>query len=235
MLALGDSITNGGGELQWGVAMKSWAEWTARGLGLPYTGLAMDGARVEDVLAEQIARFDATAPRADTRFDLGCLWIGVNDARSSDWDGLRFRSGLARTLDWLARRCDRVLAVTSPLDLGRPRAGRKVEELGRLVEEEAARAGALILDLRALRARNLVMSDHVHLTAFGQVWVAQRALEVLAADGMAVTVEPSQLIRWETSRWGRLRSDLTYLCRHAKVSARAVVAIAQTRAAARGG
>ena len=44
VLAFGDSITNGGGELQWGVALQSWALWTARGLGLPYTGCAADGA-----------------------------------------------------------------------------------------------------------------------------------------------------------------------------------------------
>ena len=34
VLAFGDSITNGGGELQWGVALQSWAQWTARALGL---------------------------------------------------------------------------------------------------------------------------------------------------------------------------------------------------------
>ncbi len=50
MLAFGDSITNGGGELQWGVALQSWALWTARALGLAYTGYAVDGARVADVV-----------------------------------------------------------------------------------------------------------------------------------------------------------------------------------------
>ena len=48
VLAFGDSITNGGGELQWGVALQSWALWVARALGLPYTpvrGRRRDGAR----------------------------------------------------------------------------------------------------------------------------------------------------------------------------------------------
>jgi len=54
VLAFGDSITNGGGELQWGVALQSWALWTARALGLPYTGYAADGAGVTDVIAGQI-------------------------------------------------------------------------------------------------------------------------------------------------------------------------------------
>src|SRR5690242_21636132 len=75
VLAFGDSITNGGGELQWGVALQSWALWVARGLGLPYTGYATDGARVGDVLGAQIPAFVA---RSDGRYDLGCLYIGVN-------------------------------------------------------------------------------------------------------------------------------------------------------------
>ncbi len=54
VLALGDSITNGGGELQWGVALQSWALWMARGLGLPYTGMATDGATAGDVVRRQI-------------------------------------------------------------------------------------------------------------------------------------------------------------------------------------
>ena len=45
LLAFGDSITNGGGELQWGVALQSWAMWVARALGLPFTTYATDGAR----------------------------------------------------------------------------------------------------------------------------------------------------------------------------------------------
>ena len=61
VLALGDSITNGGGELQWGVALQSWALWTARGLGLPYTGVAADGARAADVVARQLPAVEAQA------------------------------------------------------------------------------------------------------------------------------------------------------------------------------
>ena len=41
-----------------------------------------------------------------------------------------------------------------------------------------------MLDLRDFGARNLVMADHVHPTAFGQIAIAERALAVLAADGL---------------------------------------------------
>src|SRR3954454_12705167 len=86
VLAFGDSITNGGGELQWGVALQSWAMWTARGLGLPYSGFAIDGATVDNVVDVQIPRFRQATADPDARFDVGCLYIGVNDVRSLDWD-----------------------------------------------------------------------------------------------------------------------------------------------------
>ena len=73
VVALGDSITNGGGELQWGVALQSWALWTARGLGLPYTGVAVDGARAADVVARQLPAVEA---QAGGSWDLGCLYVG---------------------------------------------------------------------------------------------------------------------------------------------------------------
>jgi hypothetical protein len=64
VLAFGDSITNGGGELQWGVALQSWALWLARGLGLPYSGYAVDGATAADVVGEQIPAWRARVGRA---------------------------------------------------------------------------------------------------------------------------------------------------------------------------
>jgi lysophospholipase L1-like esterase len=223
VLAFGDSITNGGGELQWGVALQSWALWLARGLGLPYTPHATDGAVVADVLAAQLPAV------GDGRYDVGCLYVGVNDVRGLDWDRASFERGHETALAFLAERCDRVLAATVPLDLGRPRAGAKVEEANAAIEASARGAGALVLDLRDFRGRNLLMADHVHPTAFGQIAIAERALDLLAADGLPVRVRPSALIRYETTRIGRLRGDLTYAYRHAKVTARAAVAARRGR------
>ena len=216
VLAFGDSITNGGGELQWGVALHSWALWVARGLRLPYTGLAADGARVDDVLADQ-----APAVPAEARYHLGCLYVGVNDVRAREWERTAFERGHSAALAFLAERCDRAMTATVPLDLGRPRAGAKVHEVNAAIEASARAAGALVLDLRDFGARNLVMTDHVHPTAFGQIAIAERALDVLAADGLPAHARPSALIRYETTRVERLRGDLTYAYRHAKVSARA--------------
>jgi hypothetical protein len=230
VLAFGDSITNGGGELQWGVALQSWALWVARGLGVPFTSYAVDGARVADVVERQIPAFE-NLTGGESRFQLGCLYIGVNDVRSADWDAAVFEGGFRRALEFLGGRCDRVLTVTAPLDLGRPRAGDKMAELNEVVVRVAGQVNALLLDLRVWGARNLVMTDHVHPTAFGQIDIAQRALAVLERDGAKVVAQPSRMIFYDTTWRQRLRSDVTYVYRHAKVSARG----AWVSLAARGG
>ncbi|MGZ4245732.1 MAG: GDSL-type esterase/lipase family protein [Solirubrobacteraceae bacterium] len=223
LLAFGDSITNGGGELQWGVALQSWALWTARALGLPYTGYAVDAARVADVVARQIPAFVRRNARAGARYDVGCLYIGVNDVRELDWDAAAFAADHERALRFLHQRCDRVLTLTAPLRLGYPPAGPKVAQLNAVVREVAAGVGALVVDLSGFGARNHVMVDRVHPTAFGQIAIAERALAVLDADGLAAAVAPASLIAWRETRWGRLRGDLTYLYRDAKQRGRAVV------------
>src|ERR1700744_6109961 len=73
VLGFGDSITNGGGELQWGVALQSWAMWTARSLGLPFTSYATDGAGVAEVAELQLAAASEQSAHPEARYDLGCL------------------------------------------------------------------------------------------------------------------------------------------------------------------
>jgi len=199
----------------------------ARGLGLPYTGFAVDGARAADVVRVQLP-----AVRDELRYELGCLYIGVNDVRAPDFDPRVFAEAYDAALAFLAERCDRVLAVLIPLDLGRPRA-RFVGEANAVISSAAERHGALVLDLRGFGARNLVMTDHVHPTAFGQVWIAERALDVL---GMEVRVRPSALISpGSRTRWRALQGDWTYVYRRLKVlRAQAWVAARQGARAARG-
>jgi len=237
VLAFGDSITNGGGELQWGVALQSWVQWVARGLGLPFSNYATDGARAFQVVRHQIPTFQRQAAHPDARYELGCLYIGVNDVRAVEWDPASFDLDFRRGLEFLHERCDRVLTLTAPLDLGRPRAGAKVEELNRLIESAGRETGTLVAQLRDFRARNLMMVDHVHPTAFGQIAIAERALAVLQADGMTVRDVPHRLIVFEITPWKRLRGDVTYAYRHAKVSARAAAlsALALARRTARRG
>jgi lysophospholipase L1-like esterase len=218
VLAFGDSITNGGGELQWGVALQSWAFWTARALGMAYTSFATDGATVADVVGDQLPAAVSRSATPDGRYDVGCLHIGVNDVRALDWDAAAYGRGLRVALDFLAERCERTVLLTIPVDLGRPRAGAKVGEANAVLAAEAGRAGALVVDLRGFRGRGVLMPDHVHPTALGQVAIAERAVDALAADGLEVFVRPGELVHYETDWSGRLRGDATYAYRHAKVS-----------------
>jgi hypothetical protein len=66
-----------------------------------------------------------------------------------------------------------------------------------------------------------MMADRVHPTAFGQIAIAERALDVLERDGMRVVVRPSSLVVYEISRLDRLRSDATYAYRSSKEWAKA--------------
>ena len=184
VLAFGDSITNGGGELQWGVALQSWALWVARGLALPFTGYAVDGARVFDVVERQIPAFERLTGRGRAP-GMSSAVCTSGSTTSGPPTGIprSSRSRFRSALQFLCGRCDRVLALTAPLDLGRPRAGAKVEDLNDVVARAAGEHGALLLDLRSWGARNLVMTDHVHPTAFGQIDIAERALAFSSATG----------------------------------------------------
>jgi lysophospholipase L1-like esterase len=234
VLAFGDSITNGGGELQWGVALQSWALWTARSLGLPYTPYASDGATLRTVLDEQLPAFERRAAAPAGPYDVGCLYIGTNDVRGLDWDPFAYERGLREALGSLAARCERTLTATIPLDLGRPRAGAKVRDANAIVERCAREAGALVVDLSGFRGRRVLMADHVHPTAFGQIAIAERALDVLERDGLSARTRPSELIvPSESTGWRRLRGDATYLYRHAKVSAGAAAILLRLRLARR--
>ena len=217
MLAFGDSITNGGGELQRGVALQSWALWVARALGVPYTGYAVDGARVADVVSRQIPAFEHRGAWPDARYDLGCLYVGVNDVRAVDWSAEAFTADFERALGYVHGRCDRTVVLTAPLALGFPPAVAKVSALNASIRESAARDGAMVVDLESFGARNQVMVDRVHPTALGQIAIAERALAVLEADGLTPRVHPSSLIDIQTTRWERLRGDWTYAYRQAKL------------------
>jgi hypothetical protein len=81
-----------------------------------------------------------------------------------------------------------------------------------------------VVDLGSFCARNHVMVDRVHPTAFGQIAIAERTLAVLAADGLPAVVAPASLIAWRETRIGRLRGDMTYVYRDLKQRARATLA-----------
>ena len=194
VLALGDSLTVGHGGMQSGLGSQSWAHWLAQALELPFTGLAVNGATAPDVVRDQLPRIRGE------RYDVGCVYVGVNDVRNLDWDAAAYERDLDTILAALAGRCDRTLALTIPLDLGLPPAGAKVEEANAAVERLAARHGAVVVDLRDFTGARWVWADRVHATATGQIEIADRAARALGAARLPSQVEqppaPDLAYRW---------------------------------------
>jgi GDSL-like Lipase/Acylhydrolase family len=172
VLALGDSITRKGPWGALGLPDRSWAWFLAQTLGEPLTNLAADGARAGDVRREQL-------PRAGGGHSLALVYVGVNDTRALDWDPDRFAEDFDAILAGANERAARVLTLTIPLDLGRPRAGAKVPAANALIEAAAARHGANCADLAPLTGRLFVLPDAVHLTPRGQLEVADVAARAL--------------------------------------------------------
>lgn len=203
LVALGDSITNGDGTMMLGVTARSWAQWLAQAMGLPYTGRAADGATAPEVASAQLAQV-----RED--YDVGCLYVGVNDVRSVDYDQAAFEGAFTGALAGLTARARQVVTLTIPLDLGRPRAGAKVAGANALIRRVAAEHGAACGDLDALGGPLLMMPDAVHPTALGQLRIADVAAWALRAAGTPVPVLPSSLAEIDDRPPGLVRYGATY-------------------------
>jgi lysophospholipase L1-like esterase len=193
LVALGDSITNGRGEPALGVPAQSWAQWLAEALELPFTKLAADGALASDVLREQV-------PRLRGPYDLGCVYVGVNDARSARWDPAAYERDLRAIAAAVAGASARLLLCTVPADLGRPRAAPKPRVASAIVRRVAAERGAAVADLDDLAGARWLLPDAVHPTALGQLEIADRA-----AGALGAARPPSSLVEVQRSARARLR------------------------------
>ncbi len=164
-----------------GVTALSWAHWVARALDLPFESYASSGALTADVLRDQV-------PRVRPGRELACVYVGVNDVRGGAWDPIAYERDLAAILAALASRARRLVVLTLPHDLGRPRAAPRPAAAGAIVRAVATAHGARVGDLSDLRGWTLLLPDAVHPTALGQLEIADRAAHALGA-----TVLPSAL------------------------------------------
>ena len=171
VVALGDSITNG----------RSWAHWLAQALGRPLTNLARDGATAREVVAEQL-------PAVIGEYDLGCVYVGVNDARGTGWDPDAYARDLATILGTPAQHCERTLVLTLPLRLGLPPAGADLPSLNATIAGLAAEHGAVVGDLSDFAGARWVWADRVHATERGQLEIADRAARAIDAPRLPSTL-----------------------------------------------
>ena len=179
LVAVGDSITRGSGDSMMGVRMQSWALWLAEALQMPYTCLAVDGARAHDALLTQI-------PRLQGPYDLACVYVGVNDVRTPGWDQQAYRADLESIAAALAGQARVRLLVGLPPAIGRPPAPlAAIEQANLSIVEVADRHGALTVAQRSVGGRELTLPDQVHLTARGEARLALLAAERLSQAGLA--------------------------------------------------
>lgn len=129
------------------------------------------------MLAEQV-------PRLRGPYDVGCLYVGVNDTRGVGWDAAAFERDVRTIVERLAASCDRALVVAPPHDLGRPRAAPKPAEAGAVLRRVAADAGVLLCDLAELGGRPAMLPDAVHPTSAGELAIADAAARALGAPRM---------------------------------------------------
>lgn len=192
MVSLGDSITRGrGGAPALGVHPQSWAQWVAEALGLPFTNLAFDGAQAGDVLRDQV-------PRLAGPYDLATLYVGANDARG-DLDAAAYERDVGAIVAALRGAAERVLVLTVPEDLGRPRAGADVLTANRILR---SLDGVVLCSLEDFTGARVVLPDAVHPTAPGMVAIANRALAALGSPARVDGEERHDLAaRARYARW----------------------------------
>ncbi len=202
LAALGDSITVADGQAMPGLPCRSWALWLAAALELPYSNFAVNGAVCADVRTVQV-------PRLRGPYELACLYIGANDARGPRFDAAAYERCLSEIAQAMAAVAERLCLVLVPTDLGRPRAGEPVALANAAIGRVAAAHGATLVANEDARGWRYVLPDAVHLTALGQVDLAGRAAQAVAADGATIAAWPSTLAGLPLTRRALTRYALT--------------------------
>jgi hypothetical protein len=218
LVAVGDSITRGGGQSMPGLRMQSWALWLAEALELPFTCLARDGARAKDALGGQV-------PRLRGPYDLGCVYLGINDVRVPGFELDPFARALREVVAAVAECSERLLLVSLPPALGTPHIPSSAiaaanAEIARLVRQH----GGVLVSLETLAGAELVQPDRIHLTPRGEAHIALRASRALGAVGVhaderellsaLAPMTPGARVRWLVTGWA------PFAARYARLMAR---------------
>jgi GDSL-like Lipase/Acylhydrolase family len=167
----------------YGVPPRTWPQWLAEVLDLPFHRIARPGASAPDLVDRDLSRI-----RDD--YAIACVGIGTNDVRSIDWDPERYARALGTLLDAVEGAAERVCVATVPLDLGRPRAGAKVPDLNAIVRQSAQRRGFTLVELEDFGGWRWWFPDAVHPTALGQLEIARRAARALGLPRDPASLAP---------------------------------------------
>jgi lysophospholipase L1-like esterase len=186
LVAVGDSFTEGMSDLLPDGSYRGWADLLAGRMaavtpGFRYANLAVRGKLIQQIVDEQVDV--AAAMQAGVITLVG----GLNDTLRPKCDMVRVRDLLTEAVERLAPSCKQLVLMRSPgrqgpvLQRFRPR----MEELFTVVDELAARHGAVVVDLYgapSLSDPRLWDVDRLHLTAEGHRRVAEAVWQTLGYD-----------------------------------------------------
>ncbi|MEV7615077.1 SGNH/GDSL hydrolase family protein [Streptomyces sp. NPDC089799] len=211
-VALGDSFTEGMSDELSDGSYRGWADLLAARLAalepdFRYANLAVRGKLIGQIVADQVE------PAAAMRADVVTLVGGLNDALRPRVDMSRVRGHLEEAVERLAPSCRTLVLMRSPgrngpvMERFRPR----MEELFGILEELAARHGAVVADLYGapvLGDPRLWAVDRLHLTAEGHRRVAEAVWQSLGlppAEDWRAELPPARPARWTARRTDDLR------------------------------
>lgn len=221
-VAVGDSFTEGMSDLLPDGSYRGWADLLAARLAaLP--GAARDGSfryanlAVRGKLIRQIAE-DQVEPAAAMGADLVTLVGGLNDVLRPGCDVDVVCGHLESAVERLAPSCRRLVLMRSPARRG-PVATRfvpRMEQLFAVVDDLAARHGAIVVDLygaEVLGDPRMWADDRLHLTAEGHERVAEAVWQALGLPARAdwtLPLPPAVRPGWAARRG----ADLDFTRRH---------------------
>lgn len=207
LVAVGDSFTEGMSDLLPDGTYRGWADLLAGRMaavtpGFRYANLAVRGKLIQQIVDEQVDV--AAAMQADVITLVG----GLNDTLRPKVDMVRVRDLLTEAVERLAPSCKQLVLMRSPGRQGpvQARFRPRMEELFTVVDDLAARHGALVVDLYgapSLSDQRMWDVDRLHLTAEGHRRVAEAVWQSLGYDPedtewrtpLPATVPPKWLAR----------------------------------------
>lgn len=188
VLAIGDSIANGHGDMVNAVQSQSYALWLAHAGEWSFRAYSIGGSTSQRVVDEQLPRI------GEGRFDLIAVSVGTNDFLTGV-PLATFEASLQQILTTAAKSAGRMVVTNVPLSAGRRPGARDHREVvlqfNEVIGSVAAERGAIAVDISGFRGPSEMRADRVHPNALGQLRIATLAAAALRKDGVAISA-PAQ-------------------------------------------
>ncbi len=223
-VALGDSFTEGVGDMRPDGTLRGWADLVAGALaaqqpGLQYANLAVRGKLIRQIVEEQVPRAvelhpglitlfggvnDLLRPRVDVSYVAGLFDRAARELRAGGSDVLVFRGGGA--------------SRAAGQD-GRGRMGGRIAAFNAAILRTADRYGCIVADMAApdvFRHPAMWSADRLHLSSLGHERIAAVVCETLGVPfpvlaDWRVPLDPADPTPWLAARGSDVRWAGTYL------------------------